>query len=262
MKANNKYLKQLTIDNALTYLYWSLGLLAVMSALYIAYLIFIGYSQGTVKMEWAEFIMIAAAPAHLVFGILSAIYVIPDYVRLGVTRRESVIGNITGVLLSTSVFIIMLIAVNWVVGLAVEQMMADYLIEETLFEAVMNFGGEFTADRSRFPFDHSLFTAIVQLIIVFITNVLIFLHQFTAGWLISTGFMRFGFFKGLGTLLIGLFLLMLSPLGNVSTDWLVWFVTPNPLLTWLLYSLISLVVIALGIAVIWAVTRKMPIKPS
>ncbi|UUX34693.1 hypothetical protein [Fundicoccus culcitae] len=254
MIANKKIIKMLTKDNALTYLTWSLGTLGVMGVIYLAYLILMSLINIPVTLNFANFSIQSALFAFVIFGIISAIYVIPDNVRLGLTRRQSVIGNLTGVMVATAVTIIVILLINGLFDAVVSRVFDDYVLEQTLFEEALMIKSGMASQWLGDTFGSKL----LEYGMVAMTWFINLMYVFSGGWLVSVGFLRFGFFKGLGVLLIGLLLASINLLVRINI--FAMFPMNHFVLNWLLAMFVSSLLIGISLVVTWQITYKMPIK--
>lgn len=256
MLPNKTIIKRLTIEQALTYINWSLHFVGIMAVIYIIYAFFMTQFDILPPTSFGGLTYSSATIAFMVFGVLGAIYMVPESVRHGVTRRQSTAGNFYGIVLTALLTILLILIGHGLFHVVLNLISDQYVPGPSLYEQVIS--TETTTNIHLFG--QGVLGKMTEMIIVFLSWFMNLLFVFSVAWMATTGFLRFGFWKGFATIVIANILSafnLLSPIVNFGVLGL--FDVGQPLLNWGIALLSSAITLAIVLFLNWCITKTMPI---
>jgi hypothetical protein len=235
---------------------WYLGILVV---IFILMFIFLGRFDAPIQ-NFLSFSHGASKIYMIVMGAIGAYYFVPMYVQLGVTRKQSVIGNGIGAVGGTLTLVLFTIIIGVVQHLIFQGLNIAIADEQSLFLTFMNFTGG--SGNNHFLLEQTFLANLSRWLITFSSFWLSVLLGYMIGWLIGTGFYR-NIIYGIGTILMGIVFTTISDfLWGGSALPFVPDVTfqGNPLNLWIIGFVITILLIGIGFWVIRQLTKRIKIK--
>ena len=208
MKQNAIYPKVAT-DMFWVQLFWSFGFLGVLLVIQIIKLI-LSIANGIEMNDYFGTVFIAANIFMLVIGIISSYGFIPHYVGNGVTRKDYFKGSAIA-----SVGISIIIPIIASIVSVIQTLISDFINLSILKDSSLankaignedGIIGEIVQSIILTPFV-DLQSNWLLAIFVFALNIFIY---YLAGWLIGSGFYRFGVLFGLISIIMAIFVIYAS----------------------------------------------------
>lgn len=138
MLPNKTIIKRLTIEQALTYINWSLHFVGIMAVIYIIYAFFMTQFDILPPTSFGGLTYSSATIAFMVFGVLGAIYMVPESVRHGATRRQSTAGNFYGIVLTALLTILLILIGHGLFHVVLNLISDQYVPGPSLYEQVIS----------------------------------------------------------------------------------------------------------------------------
>ncbi|MGG3283102.1 Tat pathway signal protein [Paenibacillus solani] len=220
---------------------WALGFLAIIMLIYVGLGIGINIGvnvrEGVVEEDFFTIAYRSTKGFMLVIGIISAYGFLSYYVRNGITRRDFFNGSTLAALYLSLAFPVVMPLIHWIVSMFASQDAGNTrLLQE---------------------FDNSWLLTLASY------SVQIFIY-YLMGWMIGSGFYRFGWIRGLGWIAIALVLIgFMDALWQfeLASIWEEWVPVTTDFSVTLPVSLAgSLAVILIALTLIRLITRRVTIK--
>lgn len=236
---------------------WYLGIIVV---IFILMFIFLGRIEAPIS-DFLSFSHGSSKVYMLIMGIISAYYFIPMYVQMGVTRKQTVIGNAIGAVGGALTLVLLATIISGIQHLIFEGFDLTVANEESLFQIVMNFPEG--TESTHFLLGQSFFAGLSRWLITLSSFWLSVLLDYMIGWLIGTGFYHRGVVGGVGTILIGMLLAAISDV--FWNDGILPFMPDvtfqgDPFYLWLVAIVATIVLIGVAFWLIRQLTKRMTIK--
>lgn len=236
---------------------WYLGIIIV---IYIILFILLGRLEAPVS-DFLNFSYSSSSIYIIIMGAISSYYFFPMYVQLGVTRKQTFKGNVVGALGGALTLVILSAIISLLQHLLFRLFNWTITDNQHLIENFIQFSEEtpFTSFLLGTSFLSQFSRWVMTLFSFWLTTVL----NYAIGWMIGTGFYRASLFGGVGTILVGIFSLLVSEFfwDNSALVFLPEIrLEGNPLLLWVIAIVLTAAIIAFILWLIRQLTKKMPIK--
>ncbi|WP_127589602.1 Tat pathway signal protein [Paenibacillus lautus] len=242
MKKTSSAVTRVSTDMFIQQGSWALGFLAiVLLMIYIG--VGIGSSMGVnvragiAEEDFFSIVYRSTKGFMLVIGIISAYGFLSYYVRHGITRRDFFNGAALAAVYLSLAFPVVVGLVNWIIGMLTSHDAGSTLLLQ--------------------KFDNN------WLLILVSYGVQIFIY-YLMGWMIGSGFYRFGWIRGLGWIAVALVLIgFMDALWQfeLASIWEQWLPVTTAFSVTLPVSLAgSVAVILIALLLIRLITRKVTIK--
>ena len=240
---------------------WTLGYLLVLFVIYIGSLFFLTY----IGMSNQSFLVFTYPSSHfymIVVGVSTAIYFMPTYVKLGVTRKNAFLGTVGGVFSSSLLLILATVVITFIVQGIISIFSISLEWESSLFNTIMGVSEQIPAQEYQALFGDSLLAVINRGLITFLTYWVSLALHISVGWLMSTGFYTGGFLRGILTVLGGLIIISVNQVfwGEAIMSILPQFsFFSENFLNWLLGFVVAIALTIFALAMTRNLTRRMTI---
>lgn len=206
----------------------------------------------------------------LAMGIIISAYTYqPMFVQFGVTRKQTFVANLIGVVAGIGL-LVLLAAVLSAIQQVIYNILSISISQDMLHvQQLLDFGEGIESIPNHFLLEHSLFAFTSRWIMVMLTFGLSIFHDYVIGWMIGTGFyiggLKAGFsmiatgilFFSISDLIWGDGLITLVPLEWISWEWLE--ASIHPFIGWILAIIGTLAMTIFSLWIIRTMTKKMVI---
>jgi len=261
----NKQRKELSIaqDTFWTLTFSHVVFLGVMLLIYFGvFFVLVPYFEGGVRTtpDFLTFSQSAANIYILIMGIIGAYYYFPMYVEFGVTRKKTFMGSVLGLIAGSISLVVLAVIISGILQLIFSGLGMNIAWDTTLFNNFID-SGEAMINQGRSVLAQNTFLAGVGRLGITMISYTVFLMLFyTIGWMIGTTFYRSGVFKGVGSILLALFIIMIGAalwgdgiLPRISLG-------AGIMSQWFLAVVGTIILIALLLWMIRALTKRITIK--
>lgn len=212
--------KQRKEFNIATDTFWMLSFahlifLGIMLLIYLGvYFILIPYFEGGLATthDFLTFTLTSAYIYMLIMGIIGAYYYFPMYVQFGVTRKKTFIGTILGLLGGAISFVILAGLLSGILQLIFNGLGLNIAFEAPLLNSFMEIEEGTALQGSGFLAQNTLLAGASRLGITLISYAGTITLWYVIGWMVGTAFYRSGVIKGIGFILLALFIVMFADL--------------------------------------------------
>jgi len=258
---NNKN-KILSITNDLTMTLsfshlWFIGIILIINVILFVFSLIQGGSFSTFSYSTASIYM-------LIMGFIAAYHYFPMYVQLGITRKNSFLGNMYGAILGALVLVIFLLLISGLEHFLVQVFNFSAEAGLTSFESLFGFAEGSERQINHFLFENTIFASLSRIILTAATFWGTILLTYSIGWMIGTSFYKPGIVGKISTIITGItFALILDVFWG--EDGLVSFLpelaTEGLLFTrWAIGISGTLLMIGISLWIIRKLTKRIPIK--
>lgn len=236
---------------------WYLGIIVV---IYILMFVFLGNIEAPIS-DFLTFSHGSSKIYMLIMGIIGAYYFIPMYVQMGVTRKQSVIGNALGAVGGALTLVLFASIIGIVQHLIFQGLNLTVADNQSLFQTYLNFPEG--TNTTHFLLGQTFIARISRWAITFLSFWISVLLDYMIGWMIGTGFYRSGVIGGVGTILVGMLFAAVSDVfwsdGVLPFTAEVTFQS-DPFFLWTIAVTVTLILIGLAFWMIRQLTKRMTIK--
>jgi len=264
----NKQRKELSIakETFWTLTFSHLFFLGILLLIYFGiFFVLVPYLEGAVTPT-PDFLSMTQSSSNiyiLIMGIIGAYYYFPMYVQFGVTRKKTFIGTVLGLIAGSISLVVLAVVISGILQLIFSGLGMNITWDTNLFSNFIGFGEDTLAQGSGFLTQNTFLAGAGRLGITMLTYTISLILYYTVGWMIGTSFYRSGVFKGVGSILLALLVLMLADSfwGGGVIDILPRMTLGAGIMSqWFLAFVGTMVLIALLLWIIRALTKRITIK--
>lgn len=208
---------------------------------------FLSFSHGSSKIYM------------IVMGVIFGSYILQSYVQMGVTRKQTVIGNMIGAIGGALSLVVLLLVISLVQQYVFQKLNLHVIEEQQLFYEFLRFSED---SNNHFLLGQSFLSQISRLSITIISFWVSVLLDYMVGWMAAIGFKRGGFFEGIGFTVIGIIVSMIS--GILWTNNSIPYIPEiplegDPIYLWLMSVGVTILFIGLTYLIIRQRTKRMTV---
>lgn len=240
--------------------YSQLWYLGIMTAIFILMFIFL----GTIDAPISNFLTFSHGSTKVymfIMGIIGAYYFIPMYVQMGVTRKQSVIGNGIGAIGGSLILVVFVSIIALVQHFIFQGLNIGVENGHSLFLTFMNFPEGI--ETTHFLLNETFIANVSRWMITLLSFWVSVLLDYAVGSMIGTGFYRSGVLGGVGTIIIGIIFMVISDI--FWSDSVLPFMPDislqgDPFTLWLIAMTVMLILLSLSFWIIRQLTKRIAIK--
>lgn len=243
--------------------YLSFAHLGYSGIIFVIYLILF-LIMGRLEAPFPGFLNFSysSAPIYMsIMGGITAYHYFPMYVQLGVTRKQSFIGNMIGAIGGAITLVLFTLLITVVIQLVLRVFNLTETDNLMLFERYVSISEDSTI--SEFLSGTTFVAGFSRWAITLVSYWLSMVINYTVGWMIGIGFYRGKSLSGIGSIILGILFLFVRDIfweGSVLPFVPDINLEGNPILYWVVSLIVATVILGSLLWIIRTMTKKIPIK--